>query len=160
MIRQLHIDNQLSKQLRKLERSGKKAALAAAKTQTIIERLQRCGTVPDQAGTVTKHGELRIKGVMKFDLGSGYRLVTFKRDDGLFLLYAGSHDDCHRWIENNRELTAEQIQQRCTPVPAGGGRGKSMRPLRRLEPETPDPLEGLDEQILRRIFCGLAGERT
>jgi hypothetical protein len=115
--------------------------------------------MPTQAGTVTKHGELRIKGVIKYDLGSGYRLVTLKQDGLFFLLFVGSHDDCHRWIENNRELSIEQCVQRCAVLPirnAGSDARMNDETLQiLLDDEDDNPLDRASEQDLRRIFCGL-----
>ena len=107
---------------------------------------------------MTKHGELRIKGVIKYDLGRGYRLVALKQDDRFFLLYVGSHDDCHRWIENNRELSIEQFRQRCAVLPiqiAGLDDPMNDETVQMILDDEDDPLDRASEQDLRRIFCGL-----
>jgi hypothetical protein len=159
MPQSLYLDVRIRKRLEMLRRSGKKAALAADKTEDIIARLQSGEDLPAQAGSVTKHGELRIKGVIKYDLGSGYRLVALRQESRFFLLFVGNHDDCHRWIENNRELPIDQIEQRCAalPVNTGGseaGRTGETTPFM-TEKEEYNPLEQVSEQDLRRIFCGL-----
>jgi hypothetical protein len=160
MITHIHLDPKINKGLDLLKRSGKKASLAAAKAEEIIGRLQHGQIIPDRAGSVTKHGELRIKGVMKYDLGSGYRLITFKNGRRLFLLYVGSHDDCHRWIENNRELTAEQVRDRCSELPSCTPRPRPTQlaaaPVG--EEDDFDPLAGATERDLRQVFCGLVGD--
>jgi hypothetical protein len=160
MLTCIHLDPRVDKRLELLRRSGKKAALAADKAQEIIERFCSGGVIPDRVGTVTKHGELRIKGVMKYDLGSGYRLITYKQGHRFFLLYVGSHDDCHRWIENNRELTVAQIEERCTVLAIHGanvvvdtGQLESVGDEKEYDPFTP-----ISERDLRRVFCGLVGE--
>ncbi|KJS31383.1 MAG: hypothetical protein VR64_11230 [Desulfatitalea sp. BRH_c12] len=157
MLQNIHLDPRIDKRLDTLQRSGKKAALAAAKARDIIDRLQSGGIIADRVGTVTKHGELRIKGVMKYDLGSGYRLVTFKQGSRFFLLYVGSHDDCHRWIENNRELTLEQIEQRCITRPVANDSGQPEVVTTSPEENDPDPVLLIDERDLRRVFRGLIG---
>jgi len=159
MLQSIYLDPAVIKRLEVLRRSGKKAALAAAKTEEIISRLQSGGELPDQAGTVTKHGEQRIRGVMKYDLGSGYRLVTYKQRLGIFLLYVGSHDDCHRWIENNRELAIDQIEKRCTkltvePEELTSDSAEDL-PRTMTEEEDDDPLARVNERDLRHIFRGL-----
>ena len=159
MLQRIYLDSRIRKRLELLRRSGKKAALAAAKVEDIITRLQSGGDLPVQAGTVTKHGELRIKGVMKYDLGSGYRLVALQQDSRFFLLFVGSHDDCNRWIENNRELSIDQIGQRCTAMPVQNrclytdmaGRTEQFM----IDDFDNDPLDRVSEQDLRKIFCGL-----
>ncbi len=159
MLQCIHLDPRIHKCLEMLRRSGKKAALAADKVEEIIARLRNGGVIPDRVGTVTKHGELRIKGVMKYDLGSGYRLVTYKQGRRFFLLYAGSHDDCHRWIENNRELTVAQIEERCVVLPVCGADDADRSAEREdiCEEEDCDPLAEISERDLRRVFCGLVG---
>lgn len=153
----VYLDPRIHKNLELLNRSGKKAALAAGKAEEIITRLQAGGVIPERVGTVTKHGELRIKGVMKYDLGSGYRLVTYKNGQRLFLLFVGSHDDCHRWIENNRELTADQIQERCVMLPVDESDGGCIEIMdeTELEEEAFDPLASVSERDLRQVFRGL-----
>ena len=159
MLQRIYLDSRIRKRIEHLRRSGKKAALAAAKVEEIISRLHSGEELPAQAGTVTRHGELRIKGVIKYDLGSGYRLVAFRRDGRFFLLYAGSHDDCHRWIENNRELSIDQIEQRCDAMPVQSGclladmTAGTAQFL--MDDYDDDPLDRISEQDLRRIFCGL-----
>ncbi len=159
MLQCIHLDPRVEKCLETLRRSGKKAALAAAKAAEIIERLRNGGVIPDRVGTVTKHGELRIKGVMKYDLGSGYRLITYKQGPRFFLLYAGSHDDCHRWIENNRELTVDQILERCVVLPTQ--LSEAACPTHEDDghggEEEFDPLAEISDRDLRRVFCGLVG---
>lgn len=157
MLQCIHLDPRVEKRIEALRRSGKKAALAADKAEEIISRLQCDGVIPDKVGTVTKHGELRIKGAMKYDLGSGYRLVTYKNGDELFLLYVGTHDDCHRWIENNRELTVDQIEERCILLPILEGEDAcTEETVEMAEDEEFDPLSHATEKDLRQVFCGLA----
>ncbi|MBI5551281.1 MAG: hypothetical protein HY911_07200 [Desulfobacterales bacterium] len=156
----LYQDNRIAKCLEMLRRSGKKAAIAATQVEKIIEHLHDSRLTPDRLGTLTKHGEQRIKGVMKYDLGSGYRLVTFKHAHCLFLLYVGTHDDCTRWIENNRELTVIQIQARCMALPIRGAKAavESAELESVIDEEEYDPFTQISERDLRRVFCGLVGE--
>ncbi|MEJ2638374.1 MAG: hypothetical protein P8010_02245 [Desulfosarcinaceae bacterium] len=161
MIDELYLDTKVLKQLEGLRRSGKKAALAADRAGEIIAGLRTHGRMPDRAATPTRHGELRIKGVRKYDLGSGYRLATFRQGQRLFLLFAGAHDSCDRWLENNRELPLDLIETRCrryririgATAVGDSARRQSQPPL-----QSDDPLIAVDESDLRRIFCGLTGE--
>ena len=50
----------------------------------------------------TKHGESRIKNCVKYDLLGGCRLITVVESGYCYFLYAGSHGDCHKWLNNNR----------------------------------------------------------
>lgn len=155
---QIHLDPRIEKSIQALRRSGKKAFLAAERAEEIIGRMRRGQVIPERVGTMTKHGELRIKGVMKYDLGSGYRMITYKNDRRLFLLYVGSHDDCHRWIENNRELTVAQIQERCVALAVEAAicdEDDSGGQFFIEEEEEFDPLASVSEKDLRQVFCGL-----
>ncbi|MBR9980890.1 MAG: hypothetical protein KFF50_07675 [Desulfatitalea sp.] len=162
MITQVFLDKKVHKSLEQLRHSGKKAALAASRAEEIVARMRLGEIVPDRVGTMTKHGELRIKGVMKYDLGSGYRLVTYKHRRQLFLLYVGNHDDCHRWIENNRELSAAQVKERCTALAIEVDEQHLATLEDAPEPvqDDYDPLESLNERDLRAIFSGLVGEQA
>jgi hypothetical protein len=145
--------------MRMLRQAGKKAVLAADKAKDIIDKLHSGKSTAADIGSITKHGELRIRGCVKYDLGSGYRLITFKQGHRIYLLYAGTHDDCHRWIENNRELDIDQIKKRYTKLAVeygdsiSGATGEAKHATAKEEDH--DPLADLNEQVLRYIFRGL-----
>ena len=159
MITRLYLDAKLDKQLLALSRSNKKAARAAEQAQTVVRKLQAGKFASIDASATTKRGEQRIKGCIKYDLGAGYRLVTLKQGKALFVLFAGSHDDCHRWIENNRELPIADIRRRSLRIPVEnlhnqvqcGNTDKEI--MGREEPN--DFSEELDDRHLRAIFSGL-----
>ena len=155
----LYLDTKLEKQLKALRRAGKKAVLAAGEAQDIIAKLKRGKFSSIKAGIITKHGEQRIKGCIKYDLGSGYRMVTLKQDRDLYLLYAGNHDDCHRWIENNRELTIADIRRRSRRISVENPHnhaqcGNTDKEIMAWE-ESNDFSEELDDRHLRAVFSGL-----
>ena len=161
-MRSVHIDTRVQKYIQSLERCGKKAGMAAQRAEMVIERLLDGDREVDDVAAMTRHGELRLKGCMKYDLGSGYRLITLKQGKELFVLYCGTHDDCHRWIENNRELHLDPVRQRSrtyrvglkdTPVSASDRRSPGE-----IDEEDDDYESDIDEKLLRSIFCGLAGD--
>ena len=160
MIEELYIDPKVMKQLDELRRCGKKAALAAERASAIIAGLKARGRMPDRAATPTRHGELRIRGVRKYSLGSGYRLITYRQRRRFYLLYADSHDGCDRWLENNRELPLDLIELRCQRhrVPVTAHRDIPARHRPAPGEESDDSLIPIDESDLRKIFCGLTGE--
>ena len=109
----------------------------------------------------TKNGELRINGCRKYNLGGGYRLICVKRGNHLVATYVGSHDDCDRWLENNRGFEPEIPLSNDLRSPFR--EKESEHPSRweplALEPDYDDLLmEKIDEGILRRIFVGICGE--
>ena len=89
-------------------------------------------------------------------------MVCVKRGNHLVAAYVGSHDDCNRWIENNRGFVPELHLSRDVLFPSE--KGKSEDPSKRealgSEPDYDDILmEQIDEKILRRIFAGICGQR-
>lgn len=148
-----------------MRRAGGAALLAAERAGGIIERLAGRDGSLKEIGKVTRNGEARIKKCVKFDLGGGYRLVCRKEGGRLVLVYAGTHDGCDRWINNNR------VRQ---PVNAADTRQIAVSPGRLAIAESDgadvdavgvdaEPLEDYDdillgrvgERELRAIFAGL-----
>ncbi|MBU4263069.1 MAG: hypothetical protein KKC76_14530 [Proteobacteria bacterium] len=91
------------KQLKALDKADKKGAQAAERAAEIIRQLSVDGWQwVAMMNKRTKRGELRVRKCLKYDLGSGYRLISLKRDSELFLLYVGTHDECDRWLNKKR----------------------------------------------------------
>ncbi len=138
--------------------------MAARKADAIIDKLLFEGrNNSNEIGKVTRHGELRIKKCIKYDLGSGYRLVCVKQGYQLVLLYVGTHDDCDRWLNSNRGIhplidkeshKISSVQEIVSEVP--------------LPQEEPEPeidydellLGQLDDRSLRWVFRGLCGKKS
>lgn len=84
-----------------LKKSGKSGNTLARKVTRIIDALAS-GKVQRHIPTMdsyTKYGEKRLKNCLKYDLGCGYRLITLKRGNTVFIPFLGSHDECQRWLE-------------------------------------------------------------
>jgi len=116
----------------------------------------------NEIGKVTRHGELRIKNCIKYDLGAGYRLICIKQGCQLVLLYVGTHDDCDRWLNSNRGLhhIINRESHKISSV-------REIAPEVPLPQEEPEPeidydelfLQKIDDRSLRWVFRGLRGER-
>jgi hypothetical protein len=153
-------DAVLIKQLKSLRKTGGRSALVADHVNTIMQRfLLNESQNPKQLGRLTRYGEERIKNCIKYDLIDGYRLIAMKQDQEITFLYVGPHDECSRWIRNNRRLH--------TVVSKNGnevlGAQKLEPPLDRAESDTIEECDeylamNIDEHELRKVFCGLAGE--
>lgn len=159
MIRNIHVDPKLEKCLSVLKRGSRRACLAADRAKAIIEELKRGETPPGEICSFTRNGEGRIKGCRKYDLGAGYRLVTLKQESDLYLLFAGTHDECSRWIENNRDgLPLELIAERSHTI-EWPGQIKEMSSSTASLPQDLDPEEDwiapLSDKELRMVFSGL-----
>lgn len=165
MIDAIHLDPKLEKCLETLRKASRRACLAADRVDAIITALETGDTDVAQVCAFTRYGESRIKGCRKFDLGAGYRLVTLKQDNDLFLLFAGTHDECTRWIDNNRDHLALNLRQ-------VAGRSRIVRPGAKMEKEMvsipvadwdvmagEDAMMPIDDRDLRIIFSGLVERR-
>lgn len=163
MTRYIHCSRSLVKQLDELRENGKKAVLAAIKCEGILADIKQfgcqCGAV---ASKRTRNGEQRIKNCIKYDLGGGYRLVTIRVDNHLFIPFAGSHDETNQWIERHRYDTLAVGD----PSYLGGERivQSGHTETTSCEPNESDAVEDpyenqlqarLDESQLRSVFRGL-----
>lgn len=162
----IHSATRFAKHLEALRKSGKIAALAAAKVEILLENL---AILSDRAPEVqikrTKKGELRVRNCQKYDLGGGYRLVCVKEGQHLFLLYVGTHDDCDRWLDNNRGMKiafdgghdaisfAEQEAQLISQS------SEEERADLEVDEYEHKLLAKIDDKILRQIFRGICKER-
>ncbi len=160
----IHREASFKKSLDTLARGDRTASQAAARAEEIMGKL---ASGDSQAAEVvtrrTKHGELRIHGCRKYNLGGGYRLVCIKQQGYLIAACVGSHDDCNRWIENNRGFEFEPE----FPLAGDGllsfekeeSDDHSDWKAPESEPDYDDILMNkIDEEILRRIFTGICGQ--
>lgn len=88
-----------------MKRSGGKQAAAAGEVLAIIGAINTQTADPFHGVRQTKHGESRIPNCIKYDLTGFCRLVTVLYGHVHILVYAGSHEDEERWLNNNRGLT-------------------------------------------------------
>ena len=159
----IHREASFRKSLETLSRGDKTASLAASRAEEIIEKLVSGDSQAIEiVSRRTKHGELRINGCRKYDLGGGYRLVCVKGEGHLAATYVGSHDDCNRWIENNRGFEVAlpshgdslPFSERRESRRHGNSENEEYE-----EPDYDDILMAkIDQKTLRQVFCGLCGE--
>lgn len=157
----IHREASFRRCLETLARGDKIASLAASRAEEIIEKLASGDyQTIEIVSRRTKHGELRINGCRKYNLGAGYRLVCVKQEGYLAATYVGSHDDCNRWIENNRGFELEQpslgdsllVSENCELSRHHDSENEEH------EPDYDDILMAkIDQKILRQVFCGLCG---
>jgi hypothetical protein len=157
MLRLLYQDPKFEKQINQLQKADKKAAIAVKEAEKIINNLAE-GVIPESAGVVTRHGEYRINNCIKYDLGSGYRLITIKDGVHLSVLFIGSHDECHQWIENNKHAKPELYKKRAESIEVAPLEAELSKDPEDTETQWDDPLDQLDDKSLRMIFRGLCGE--
>jgi hypothetical protein len=164
-MRYLHISRNIERYLDRLRTYGKHGVLAASQYLQIIDYIRQAKWRSDMINCKrTKNGEYRLKNCIKYDLGHGYRLVTVKDGDNLFIPFAGSHDETDRWIATHRYdsfceddslYISEMIIEDETIIA-----GESPEPLPSSSPceageYEEQLLEKIDDGVLKMVFPGL-----
>lgn len=157
MILSVHRDKRFDERIKEFYTYGGTALLAAKKAEEIISRIVEEGRKNGfKFGRRTRNGELRIKNCIKYDLGNGYRLICLRREYHFIVLYIGTHDDCSRWLERNKDLTYDLDNASCeyiaTKEVALPFSPKEADPADTYEEEL---LQKVNDRILRKIFCGI-----
>lgn len=109
-----HIDKKnLMAGARILFKSGGQKQKAANTIYSILTKIEDSQLDPFQGIPLTKHGESRIPKCRKYDLPGRCRLITVVDSGHCYLVFAGDHNACDKWLESNRGY-----------VPILGGDGK------------------------------------
>lgn len=112
----------------------------------------------------TKSGELRLQNCRKYDLGGGYRLLCLRNGNHLIFVYAGTHDECHLWLEAHRGISLDAgifmeslITLTAPPVDEHPECAEISQASSEPDQYEEELLARLDEKTLNDIFRGLAG---
>jgi mRNA-degrading endonuclease RelE of RelBE toxin-antitoxin system len=157
----IHREASFKKALKALEKGDRAASAAAERAKEIISKLAAGEhQAIELQNRRTHNGELRIGGCRKYNLGGGYRLVCIKQKSRLLATFVGSHDDCNRWIENNRGFEKAVLSTKLPSLHAKESATSHHGPKRQVFGSDCDDrfLARLDQKILRRIFNGISGE--
>jgi len=161
-IRLLHRDPLFERCLEDLRARGGESQAAARKINEFVDLLLRSGRKRDREKfRFTRNKEARIRHCKKVDLGCGYRLVCIKKDGHLALLYAGTHDECFRWIERNKGMEFDFSASKGIAVCAADAATGESAPAdvlaeqRMLEEHESMLMRRIDDDILRKVFSGL-----
>jgi mRNA-degrading endonuclease YafQ of YafQ-DinJ toxin-antitoxin module len=152
---EIHQTRRFGKQLQAMYKAGKNERIVAGRAERILADLQADPLHEETECRRTHYGEHRLRDCRKYDLSCGFRLIGLKRDRRLIFTCVGSHDDCQRWIENNREHQ-EEIESIPVPVPCSENR-PGILPLMaeaEIDEYEEELMARIDEQILREIFAG------
>jgi len=98
------ITKELRSQIVQLNKKGGPYQLAANKIKSIIGDIQLENPNPFKSISPTNNGESRINHCVKYNLGGGCRLITVQNNKLVFLYFAGSHEECDRWLNLNKGL--------------------------------------------------------
>lgn len=164
MTHQVLIARSLGKKLKAMRRAGKKGELAAIQCEALLSCIRNDGLLVDEVYRKrTKNGEYRISNCIKYDLGNGYRLVTIKDGQNLFVTFVGNHDETDLWLEHHKfdtylpddpayllEHTAADYQTRRTEP-----QSNECEEVSKNDPYEEQIMAQLDESIMKIVFHGL-----
>jgi hypothetical protein len=135
-------------------RPGRPAA-AAHKAERILSELASGNELcPWEAGTLTRFGDARIPGCVKFELGGGYRLICQRRGGVLVALFLGNHEECHIWLRANTGLAAVAGAIDAAPTMAGN---LEVQEDKQTPESLPSTERAFTDRELRTVFAGLCG---
>ena len=158
----LHITNDISEQCKHICSTGRRGELIVRRYQQLLKDLREFGPLDDRVFLCrTKKGEQRRKNCIKYDLGGGYRLVSIKEKQHLYLVFLGNHDETDHWFLRHGDdpldpaATNWSHEEMTSVRPAASADLPEQR-------EEQDQYETalaarLDEPMLRYVFCGLTG---
>jgi len=155
----IHREKRFDRELDLLRNQGDKSQVAAKRADEILSKLTQKGwTDLKHVAKLAGHGEHRVDGCIKYDIGGGFRLICFKRGENLYISFIGTHDACHRWMNRNRDRHNQVGKREAVTVVAEtlGWEQNQTEEAPSEEPEYEDLLLArIDERTLRRIFSGL-----
>lgn len=160
------------RQLKSLQRSDKRGAAAAERAEKLLCAIAS-GQLSDEELLIrqTKNGELRLNNCRKFDIGSGYRLISIRGNGGLCFVCVGTHDVCDRWLNKRRadgfsldhaqleavEIDPEQLAKEGQPDELLRAEAKYAAYEAEYEAYI---ASRLDEETIRYLFRGFLGEQS
>ena len=128
-------------------------AEAAHKTERILSALAAGDRLcPWEAGTLTRFGDARILGCVKFELGGGYRLICHRRGGILVALFLGNHEGCHIWLRANSGIA--DVPGEIAVAPTMAREPKDLEDNQHSELSRSAEHSYTDRE-LRRVFAGL-----
>ena len=158
----IHRTPTLDRCLDELRRKGGVPSQVAQKADELIRLITRTkDECLREQFRFTRNGEYRMKYCRKYDLGCGYRLVLLQKGRHLVLLYAGTHDDCFRWIEHNKKMdyqiddTTYSMPVRYNPRADASVSGSGLKREPPDDKYEADLMSRINDRILRKVFSGL-----
>jgi len=156
----------LNAQLEEMNIAGKKSKNAAEQCLEILDAIRTKGPSAQFLQLKrTRNGEARVEKCIKYDLGNGYRLITIRCRDCLFIPFVGTHDKADLWFEHNRLDYVYDKRALYDMERIADGQHETIdvaetpeQCLRNDEYEE-DLFRRIDDTILRQVFKGLMGQR-
>jgi mRNA-degrading endonuclease RelE of RelBE toxin-antitoxin system len=153
------VHQRVEKALKQMAALDNAPRIAAHRARTIIEKM-RGGSDIRGSGRLSVRKDARIRRLYKFNLGKGYRLVSVREKNAVYVLFIGSHDSCDRWLADNSKKRPHR-----SPGPVTRHDAKPSNPD--LSDKTPkacvnddaektDPIPPeISQKVLRKVFSGL-----
>lgn len=159
----IHSEKRFDKELELLRTRGDKAGLAVKRAEEILAKLTTKGwTDLKHVAKLSDHGEHRLDGCIKYDISGGFRLVCFKRGEHLYFSYIGTHDDCHRWLNRNKNRPHRVGKREAVTTVVEKKKPEAIQIQEDREKEwdyEEQLMARIDEKILRKIFGGIWEKR-
>lgn len=163
MIEQLHIHQKVEKDIEQMKVLDNAPAVASGRARAIIDALLEGKSIA-QAGLLSRSKDARVKNLFKYNLGKGYRLMTIKDKNRMFILFIGDHDQCDRWLDANSKKNPQHRPLPVNVYPVCRCNSKNKRQHRQQddsvlwqEEEDPEIFSSITQKDLRRVFSGLTG---
>ena len=161
-IQWIHISHDINNKCQQMLNTGRREELVVRRYQQLLADLRQYGPLDDRVFRCrTKKGEQRRNNCIKYDLGGGYRLVTIKEKQHLYLVFFGNHDETDTWFlrHGHDSLNPKASHWSHEKVTLSQPSVSSEQP--KIEAEE-DPYEAalatrIDESLLRYVFYGLTG---
>lgn len=157
MFKQIHLHHQVNRQLEAIEKQDNAHALASGRARKIIDALIQ-GTPLSMAGLLKPRTDRRMKDSLKFNLGSGFRLICVQNKEAIHVMFFGDHDSCDTWLTHHgRKKPYKNGQVRIIfkkNTPASAFRCLSGKKERSSEKSY---LPKISQKDLRIVFKGLLG---
>ncbi len=155
MARRVHLHHQVNRELNAMEKLSNAPALASARARKIIDALIQ-GTSFPSAGRLSPRTDRRLKNSLKFDLGSGFRLICTREKDAIHVMFLGDHDSCDTWLTRHGRKNPhhgkanKSVARKHAPAPLSQvlSGGNAL-----FEEET--DLPEISQKDLRLVFKGL-----
>ena len=156
----VHIYPRLERQLATLEQQVNAPAIAAGRARAIIKALIQ-GSSPASAGLLRPKPDRRLKNSLKFNLGSGFRLICIREKSQIFIMFAGDHDSCDVWLTANSKGKPHRNGLQMDVYAPKAPKDRACPPHADARYLTPGPdladpcLNEISQADLRRVFRGL-----
>lgn len=158
MAHEIHLHPRLKRQLKAMEDQVNAPSIAAGRARKIIEAMIK-GRTSKAAGLLRARSDSRVKNCWKYDLGAGYRLISIRTKQIIYVMYIGDHESCDAWLNNNSKKQPQNTDIKMTVFTIRDNPElfdfQSVRSWKR-EPDVDDQFQApIPQEYLRKVFCGL-----